>query len=194
GRNLFDDPKDQKGHGLSKTAYHFMSGVLNHIEGMTLLTNPLVNSYKRLIPGYDAPIYTAWTPSASKSCVMRIPTARGKNTRIELRSPDSAMNPYLALAVILEAGLEGIEHPSELPPPVTSNLYAMGASRKDTEGIRQIPNTLGEAIEAFEADRFVRRVLGDHIYSKYLEAKKEEWRLFRAQVTGWEIDQYLFKY
>ncbi len=194
GQNVFEDKKDVKGWGLSKTAYRFMAGVLAHIEGMALLTNPLVNSYKRLIPGYDAPIYTAWTPSASKSCVMRIPTARGQNTRIELRSPDSAMNPYLALAAILEAGLDGIEHPAELPAPVMSNLYRMPEEKRRAMSIRQIPNTLGRAIEAFEADPFIRRVLGQHIYSKYLEAKKGEWQEFRAQVTDWEVGQYLYKY
>lgn len=194
GQNVFEDKKDEKGWGLSKTAYRFMAGVLAHIEGMALLTNPLVNSYKRLIPGYDAPIYMAWTPSASKSCVMRIPTSRGQNTRIELRSPDSAMNPYLALAAILEAGLDGIEHPKELSAPVMSNLYRMPEEKRRTMAIRQIPSTLGRAIEAFEADPFIRRVLGEHIYSKYLEAKKEEWQEFRAQVTDWEVGQYLYKY
>ncbi len=194
GQNVFEDKKDRQGWGLSQTAYWFMAGVLAHIEGMALLTNPLVNSYKRLIPGYDAPIYTAWTPSASKSCVMRIPTSRGKNTRIELRSPDSAMNPDLALAAILEAGLDGIEHPKELSAPVMSNLYRMPDEKRKAMAIRQIPSTLGRAIEAFEADPFIRRVLGEHIYSKYLEAKKGEWQEFRAQVTDWEVGQYLYKY
>lgn len=194
GKNVFEDPRDSRGLGLSKTAYRFMAGVLGHIEGMALLTNPLVNSYKRLVPGYDAPIYMAWTPSASKSCVMRIPTARGNNTRVELRSPDSAMNPYLTLAVILEAGLDGLGHAHELPTPVTTNLYRTSEAERKAKGIHQIPETLGEAIDAFEADPFIRRVLGEHIYTKYLEAKKEEWREFRAQITDWEVSQYLYKY
>ncbi|MDO4329397.1 MAG: type I glutamate--ammonia ligase [Lachnospiraceae bacterium] len=194
GKNVFEDPRDSRGLGLSKTAYRFMAGVLGHIEGMALLTNPLVNSYKRLVPGYDAPIYMAWTPSASKSCVMRIPTARGNNTRVELRSPDSAMNPYLTLAVILEAGLDGLGHAHELPAPVTTNLYRTSEAERKVKGIHQIPETLGEAIDAFEADPFIRRVLGEHIYTKYLEAKKEEWREFRAQITDWEVSQYLYKY
>ncbi|HIQ75176.1 MAG TPA: type I glutamate--ammonia ligase [Candidatus Cottocaccamicrobium excrementipullorum] len=194
GRNAFDDPKDPRGLGLSKTAYHFMAGIFNHLDGMTLLTNPLVNSYKRLIPGYDAPVYKAWTARAGKSCVMRIPNARGNNTRVELRSPDSAMNPYLSLAVILEAGLDGIRNKMEVSQPVSGNLYALTNEQRDARGIKQIPYTLGEAIDAFEKDVFVRRVLGEPIYLKYLEAKKEEWNQFRAQVTDWEISQYLFKY
>ena len=194
GKNAFVDPKDPKGLGLSKTAYHFMAGIFNHLDGMTLLTNPLVNSYKRLIPGYDAPVYKAWTAQAGKSCVMRIPSARGNNTRVELRSPDSAMNPYLTLAVILEAGLDGIRNEMEVSQPVSGNLYALTNEQRDARGIKQIPYTLGEAIDAFEKDVFVRRVLGEPIYLKYLEAKKEEWNQFRAQVTDWEISQYLFKY
>lgn len=194
GKNVFEDRKDSRGLGLSKTAYRFMAGVMNHIDGMTLLANPLVNSYKRLVPGYDAPIYKAWTSSANKSCVMRIPSERGSHTRIELRNPDSAMNPYLTLAVILAAGLEGLEKGLDLSEPVKRNVYQMSEGERREKGIHPIPNTLGEAIEAFEGDTFIRRVLGEHIYSKYLLAKQEEWRQFRAQITDWEISQYLFKY
>ena len=194
GKNVFDDPRDIRGLGLSRTAYQFMAGIMNHIDGMALLTNPLVNSYKRLIPGYDAPVYKAWAPSAARSCVMRIPNARGANTRVELRSPDSAMNPYLTLAVILEAGLEGIEKAEEIGDPVSGNLYSLSENDRKDMGVGQIPHTLGEAVYAFERDPFVRRVLGEHIYNKYLEAKKAEWNQFRAQVTDWEIGQYLFKY
>ncbi len=125
---------------------------------------------------------------------MRIPITRGNGTRVELRSPDSAMNPYLALAVILESGLEGIEKHLELAEPVKKNPFTLTKEERKKTGISQIPNTLGRAIEAFEEDPFMRKVLGEHIYSKYLEAKKEEWREFRAQVTNWEVDQYLFKY
>ena len=194
GKNVFEDIKDRKGLGLSKTAYAFMAGVLKHVNGMALLTNPLVNSYKRLVPGYDAPIYIGWSPYASRNCLMRIPITRGNGTRVELRSPDSAMNPYLALAVILESGLEGIEKHLELAEPVKKNPFTLTKEERKKTGISQIPNTLGRAIEAFEEDPFMRKVLGEHIYSKYLEAKKEEWREFRAQVTNWEVDQYLFKY
>lgn len=194
GKNVFADPKDPRGLGLSRTAYQFMAGIMNHLDSMALLTNPLVNSYKRLIPGYDAPVYKAWAPSAARSCVMRIPNARGANTRVELRSPDSAMNPYLTLAAILEAGLEGIEKGEEIGNPVSGNLYALTEEERERMGIGQIPHTLGEAIQAFANDSFLRRVLGEHIYQKYLEAKQAEWDQFRAQVTDWEISQYLFKY
>ena len=194
GKNVFADPKDPRGLGLSRTAYQFMAGIMNHLDSMALLTNPLVNSYKRLIPGYDAPVYKAWAPSAARSCVMRIPNARGANTRVELRSPDSAMNPYLTLAAILEAGLEGIEKGEEIGNPVSGNLYALTEEERERMGIGQIPHTLGEAIQAFANDPFLRRVLGEHIYQKYLEAKQAEWDQFRAQVTDWEISQYLFKY
>lgn len=194
GKNVFADSKDPRGLGLSSTAYQFMAGIMNHLDSMALLTNPLVNSYKRLIPGYDAPVYKAWAPSAARSCVMRIPNARGANTRVELRSPDSAMNPYLTLAAILEAGLEGIEKGEEIGNPVSGNLYALTEEERERMGIGQIPHTLGEAIQAFANDPFLRRVLGEHIYQKYLEAKQAEWDQFRAQVTDWEISQYLFKY
>ncbi len=194
GNNVFADEKDARGLGLSRTAYQFMAGIMAHLDGMALLANPLVNSYKRLIPGYDAPVYKAWTASAAKSCVMRIPSARGGNTRVELRSPDSAMNPYLTLAVILEAGLDGIEKGEEIGDPVSGNLYALSEEDRQRMGIGQIPHTLGEAVLAFERDPLARRVLGEHIYHKYLEAKKEEWDQFRAQITDWEISQYLFKY
>lgn len=194
GQDVFEDRRDVKGLGLSKTAYSFMAGVLKHVGGMALLTNPLVNSYKRLIPGFDAPVYAGWTPHSSKGCLMRIPIARGKGTRVELRSPDSAMNPYLALAAILEAGLEGVEKNLELPEQVRENPFSMTKEEREAKGITRIPRTLGEAITAFECDPFIRRVLGEHIYSKYLEAKREEWQEFRAQVTNWELEQYLFKY
>lgn len=194
GKNVFEDIKDRKGLGLSKTAYAFMAGVLKHVNGMALLTNPLVNSYKRLIPGYDAPIYKGWASSSSQSCVLRIPTSRGDSTRIELRSPDSAMNPYLTLAAILAAGLDGIACHAQIPDPVTGKLYRTASGQKDGKDLQPIPRTLGEAIEAYKADPLIRRVLGDHIYGKYLKAKQEEWQQFRAQVTDWEIGQYLYKY
>lgn len=158
------------------------------------MANPLVNSYKRLIPGYDAPIYKGWASSSSQSCVLRIPTSRGDSTRIELRSPDSAMNPYLTLAAILAAGLDGIACHAQIPDSVTGKLYRTASGQKDGKDLQPIPRTLGEAIEAYKADPLIRRVLGDHIYGKYLKAKQEEWQQFRAQVTDWEIGQYLYKY
>ena len=192
GKNLFADTDDKL--GLSRLAYEFMAGILAHIKSMCLLTNPIVNSYKRLIPGYDAPVYIAWSRATNRGQIMRIPSSRGASTRLELRSPDSAMNPYLALAACLAAGLDGIKNHMELPEPVVQNIYAMDEETIKERGIDHLPETLGEAIDEFEEDVFLRNVLGDHIFYKYLEAKKEEWNVFRSQVTDWEIGEYLYKY
>lgn len=192
GKNLFADPEDKL--GLSKTAYEFMAGILAHVKSMCLLTNPIVNSYKRLIPGYDAPVYIAWSRATNRGQIMRIPSSRGASTRLELRSPDSAMNPYLALAACLAAGLDGIKKHMELPEPVVQNIYAMNEETIKERGIDHLPETLGEAIDEFEEDEFLKQVLGTHIFYKYLEAKKEEWNVFRSQVTDWEIGEYLYKY
>lgn len=192
GKNLFADTDDKL--GLSRLAYEFMAGILAHIKSMCLLTNPIVNSYKRLIPGYDAPVYIAWSRATNRGQIVRIPSSRGASTRLELRSPDSAMNPYLALAACLAAGLDGIKNHIELPEPVVQNIYAMDEETIKERGIDHLPETLGEAIDEFEEDVFLRKVLGDHIFYKYLEAKKEEWNVFRSQVTDWEIGEYLYKY
>ena len=192
GKNLFADTDDKL--GLSRLAYEFMAGILSHIKSMCLLTNPIVNSYKRLIPGYDAPVYIAWSRATNRGQIVRIPSSRGASTRLELRSPDSAMNPYLALAACLAAGLDGIKNHMELPEPVVQNIYAMDEETIKERGIDHLPETLGEAIDEFEEDVFLRNVLGDHIFYKYLEAKKEEWNVFRSQVTDWEIGEYLYKY
>lgn len=192
GKNMFEDPSDKL--GLSKAAYQFMAGILYHMKGMTILTNPLVNSYKRLVPGYDAPVYIAWSDKANRSPLIRIPSSRGNSTRIELRCPDSAVNPYLALAACLAAGLDGIKKEMTPPASVDANIFAMTPEEIRAKGIDHLPETLGEAIEAFRQDEFMREVLGEHIYTKYLEAKEAEWRMFRAQVTDWEVEEYLYKY
>lgn len=192
GNNAFVDPDDKL--GLSKVAYHFMAGILSHMKEITILTNPLVNSYKRLVPGYDAPVYIAWSASSNRSPLIRIPSSRGSSTRIELRCPDSAVNPYLALAACLGAGLDGIKKQMIPPESVDANIFAMSEEEMAARGIEQLPETLGEAIEAFEGNEFVQELLGKHIYTKYLEAKASEWREFRAQVTDWEVKEYLYKY
>lgn len=192
GNNLFEDKTDSL--GLSAAAYHFMAGILHHMKEMTILTNPLVNSYKRLVPGYDAPVYIAWSGKASRSPLIRIPSSRGENTRIELRCPDSAVNPYLALAACLAAGLDGIRKKMNPPASVDTNILTMSPEEMKVLGIERLPETLGEAIEEFRSSDFMRKVLGDHIYEKYLEAKEKEWRLFRAYVTDWETEEYLYKY
>lgn len=192
GRNLFADDHDAL--RLSRDAYYFMAGILRHMKAMTILTNPLVNSYKRLIPGFDAPIYIAWSPTSNRSSLIRIPSPRGESTRIELRCPDSAMNPYLALAACLSAGLDGIEKKIGLPACVEGNMFTMEPEELRERNVERIPETLGDAIEAYNGDSFMKEVLGEHIYTKYLEAKEQEWRDFRAQVTDWEVSQYLYKY
>lgn len=192
GNNVFVDESDNL--GLSKVAYYFMAGILKRIKEITVLTNPLVNSYKRLVPGYDAPVYIAWSASSNRSPLIRIPSSRGSSTRIELRCPDSAVNPYLALAACLAAGLDGIKNELEPPASVDTNIFAMSEEEMRAFGIEQLPETLGEALEAFEGSKFVQELLGKHIYTKYLEAKQAEWKKFRAEVTDWEIEEYLYKF
>ena len=193
GKNIFADPEGEM--GLSKEAFWFIGGIMKHMKGMTVITNPLVNSYKRLVPGYDAPVCVAWSAHANRSALIRIPSARGEDsTRIELRCPDSAVNPYLALAACLAAGLDGIKKEMTPPASVDRNVFAMTDEEMRTLGIEQLPQTLGEAIDAFEGSTFSRELLGDHIYTKYLEAKSAEWKKFRAEVTDWEVQEYLYKF
>lgn len=191
GKNAFCDPADPE--GLSQTAYQFMAGVLAHIRGIVAITNPLVNSYKRLVPGYEAPVYIAWS-AKNRSPLIRIPGARGAGTRIELRCPDPSCNPYLALAVILRAGLDGIKKQLAPPAPVNTNIFKMTDEERKAAGIESLPGGLKRAIEAMQADGLVRETLGEHIYSKYVEAKNLEWDAYRVQVHQWELDRYLARY
>ena len=188
GKNAFADPDDKL--GLSQEAYYFIGGIMKHMKGMTAITNPLVNSYKRLVPGYEAPVYIAWS-AKNRSPLIRIPAARGEGTRIELRCPDPAANPYLALAVCLRAGLDGITNKIMPPESVDCNVFELSAAEKENLGIEAIAGTLYEAIGELEKDEFVQEVLGKHISRKYIEAKKEEWAKYRSQVTEWEIKEYL---
>ena len=188
GKNIFDDPSDKL--GLSKEAYYFIGGIIKHMKGMTAITNPLVNSYKRLVPGYEAPVYIAWS-ATNRSPLIRIPASRGEGTRIELRCPDPSANPYLALAVCLRAGLDGIKNKIEPPASVDCNIFAMSEEEKKALGIEAIPGTLIEAVNELEKDEFIKEVLGAHVSSKYIEAKRAEWANYRSQVTDWEINQYL---
>ncbi|MBO5069266.1 MAG: type I glutamate--ammonia ligase [Roseburia sp.] len=190
GKNIFEDAQDAQ--GLSREAYWFIGGIMKHMKGMAVVTNPLVNSYKRLVPGYEAPIYIAWSAS-NRSPLIRIPASRGASTRVELRSPDPSANPYLTLAVCLEAGLEGIRKQIEPPAAVSENVFEMHLSQKHELGIESLPADLGEAIEQFEEDDYMKSVLGTHISEKYIEAKRAEWAEYRTQVTNWEIDHYLYK-
>ena len=187
GQNAFCDPADPR--KLSLLAYQFIAGLLDHVQGFCAVTNPLVNSYKRLVPGYEAPCHLAWS-TGNRSALIRIPTPRGSGTRVELRSPDPSCNPYLAFAVCLAAGLDGIQR--RLTPPAESNenLYAIAADL-EAEGVRRLPASLEAAIHALEADSVVTAALGEHVTNQYVTGKLREWEQYRAQVTQWELDQYL---
>lgn len=191
GRNIFQDKDDPM--GLSREAYWFIGGIMKHIKGMAAITNPLVNSYKRLVPGFEAPVYIAWS-AANRSPLIRIPSTRGEGTRIELRSPDSAANPYLTLAVCLMAGLDGIDGRMEPPANVTRNIFAMTEEERKQMQIGRLPETLKEAVEELERDSFICDALGKHVAAKYIAAKKEEWNRYRSSVSEWEIEEYLYKY
>ena len=191
GVNIFDDPNGKL--GLSKEAYHFIAGIMNHIKGMAVITNPIVNSYKRLVPGYEAPVYIAWSVK-NRTPLIRIPAARGEGTRVELRNPDPACNPYLTLAVCLAAGLEGIKREMECPEGFDINMFDMTEEERNEKGIKCLPLNLKEAIAEFEKDEFIQNVVGSHISQKYVSAKTEEWNNYTSQVTQWEIDQYLYKF
>ncbi|MBD5520348.1 MAG: type I glutamate--ammonia ligase [Lachnospiraceae bacterium] len=191
GKNIFADKNDK--NGLSKEAYYFIGGIMKHMKGMTAITNPLVNSYKRLVPGFEAPVHIAWSVT-NRSPLIRIPASHGIGTRIELRSPDPSANPYLALAVCLRAGLDGIVNKIMPPASVDCNIFEMSDAQKKENGIEEIPGTLIEAIYDMEKDDLVREVLGEHTYTKYIAAKKAEWYRYRSQVTDWEINEYLNKF
>lgn len=179
GKNIFGGREDER--GISAEARYFMAGILEHIEGMTLINNPIVNSYKRLVPGYGAPVNVTCS-TTDRSALIRMTNVGGDGTRMELRSPDNAANPYLVLALCLAAGLEGLKEKRQ--PRVELD-------RELAEDSRQLPTTLEAAIAAFQKDSFMQKVLGNHIYSKYLEAKRREWNEYCEQVTSWEVDRYL---
>ena len=191
GKNAFYDPDDPK--GLSKEAYSFIAGLLAHVKGMAAVTNPLVNSYKRLVPGYEAPRYLAWSAS-NRSALIRIPAARGQSTRVELRSPDPACNPYLELALCLAAGLDGIEKGLTPPPEVTENIFDMNAAARKAHGIDSLPDSLEEAIHALEADPLVLDTLGEHVAANYIEGKRKEWEEYCTRVSSWEREKYIINY
>ncbi len=188
GKNAFYDPS-AKG-GLSATCMQFIAGMLTHARAFTAVCNPLVNSYKRIVPGYEAPVYLAWS-ERNRSPLIRIPARRGNSTRIELRSPDPSCNPYLALAVTLASGLDGIKRGMTAPEPVNRNIYTMSPEERHAEGILNLPGNLREALRALEDDDVVQDALGPHIYAAFMEAKQIEWDIYRTQVHQWELDQYL---
>jgi glutamine synthetase len=175
---------------LSKTALNYIGGLLTHARGYCAITNPLVNSYKRLVPGYEAPVYIAWSEK-NRSPLVRIPARRGIGTRAELRCPDPACNPYLALAVTLKAGLDGIKRKLDPGDPVNLNIYHLTDEERKHYGIRSLPANLSEALDELEADDVIKAALGEHIYDRFMTAKRIEWDEYRQQVHKWELDQYL---
>jgi glutamine synthetase len=191
GNNVFYDPKAK--YQLSKTAMHYTGGILRHAKGFVAVTNPLVNSYKRLVPGYEAPINVAWS-MRNRSPMIRIPDRRELGTRIELRMPDPSANPYLALAVQLAAGLHGIESKADSREPVNTNIWEMSHREKRRLRIDDLPHDLDEACDELEKDDVIKEALGDHITRNFLEAKRQEWREYIIQVSQWELDNYLAKY
>ena len=191
GKNVFDDPNGEL--GLSDTAYSFIAGIMAHIQGIAVVSNPTVNSYKRLVPGYEAPSYLVWSTS-NRSCLVRIPASRGKGTRVELRCPDPTCNPYLEMALCLAAGLDGIKKGLKPAPAYDENVFALSDEELHTKGIQCLPGSLAEAIAAAEADPFIKETLGNHVYSNYISGKKAEWDSYKTSVSQWEINHYMINY
>jgi glutamine synthetase len=191
GRNVFHDDSAQ--WQLSETCLHYIGGLLRHAKGFCAITNPLVNSYKRLVPGYEAPTAIAWS-ERNRSPLVRVPASRGARTRIELRMPDPSCNPYLALAVMLRAGLDGIEQEIDPGPPVNKNIYKMSHRERRHLRIDELPGNLSEALDELEKSDVMRETLGDHIFDHFLNAKRTEWDSYIRHVSPWEIERYLNAY
>jgi glutamine synthetase len=191
GNNAFTDDKGD--YQLSGDAHNYIGGMLKNVKGITAITNPLVNSYKRLVPGYEAPVYTAWS-TANRSALLRIPAKRGNATRVELRSPDPAANPYLAFAALVTAGMDGIQNKTTPPAPATANIYNMSEFQRVEEGYDALPGSLNEALEAMKTSEVAKKALGEHIFEEFIKAKTREWDSFRTNVTPWELDQYMGKF
>jgi len=191
GENAFYDPNTED--GLSETALQFIAGVIKHATSFTAVTNPTVNSYKRLVPGYEAPCYVAWS-GRNRSPLIRIPASRGMSTRIEVRSVDPSANPYLAMAVLLKAGLDGIKNKLTPPKPVDRNIYVMTKEERIENGIVDLPATLYEALENLKQNEVIVSALGSHLFEHFVEAKEIEWDMLRTQVHPWEREQYITQY
>jgi len=189
--NLFYDPQDEL--GLSKVALQYIGGVLAHAKALAAITNPCVNSYKRLVPGYEAPVYLSWS-AKNRSALIRVPAARGLGTRIELRNPDPTANPYLALAVALKAGLDGIERQIDPGPQRYNNIFKMTEEERQAVGIDSLPGSLWEALSFLEKDSLLQETLGEHVFTHFMQAKTLEWDEYRTQVHEWEVNRYLQVY
>jgi glutamine synthetase len=191
GKNVFFDEKDEL--QLSQTAYHFIGGIIKNMRSMALMTNPIVNSYKRLVPGYEAPVYIAWS-CKNRSPLIRIPGARGASTRVELRCPDPSSNPYFVLTACLAAGLDGIKNKIQPPAKVEENLFRLSKDKRAAMGIADLPGNLEHAIVEFQKSDLMREAFGMHIYDSYIKAKNKEWSEYISKVHQWEIDEYLTRY
>jgi glutamine synthetase len=192
GENAFHDEDDE--FNLSDTAHSFLAGILDHAPAITAVTNPTVNSYKRLVPGYEAPVYIAWS-DRNRSALIRKPAARiPAASRIEARFPDPSCNPYLAFAALINAGIDGIERDLDAPDPVRENIYEFDEQKRQEYGIDVLPTNLGEAVEALENDEVILDGLGSHVGPKFVEAKTEEFEEYLVEVSDWEIDRYLETY
>ena len=191
GKNAFFDPKAER--QLSKVALSYIAGILDHARAFVAITNPLVNSYKRLVPGFEAPVNVAWSEK-NRSPLLRVPAKRGMSTRCEVRVPDPSCNPYLALAVMLASGLDGVEKGSDPGEPVNKNIFEMSERQKKRLKIRQLPANLSEALDNLEKDDVVKEALGPHILENYLRAKRQEWADYISHVHPWEQERYLEAY
>lgn len=189
--NAFYDPDGKE--QMTEEAYQFIAGILKNARGFTAVCNPLVNSYKRLVPGYEAPCYIAWS-GKNRSPLVRVPTSRGLSTRVEVRSVDPAANPYMALATILEAGLDGIKNKMKVPEPVNQNIYEMNRDERESIGIEDLPSTLYTALKAMRENKAIKDALGSHIYNQFINSKSIEWDYYRTQVSEWEREQYMKLY
>lgn len=191
GDNAFYDENAE--YQLSDEAKYAIGGMLKHVKSITAITNPVVNSYKRLVPGYEAPVYLAWS-LANRSALLRVPAKRGISTRVELRSPDPACNPYLAFAAILESCLDGIRNKIDPPAPVESNIYKLTSKERKKQRIDSLPGSLAEALECMDKSLVAQAALGEHIFKEFMTSKKKEWDSFRTYVSKWELDRYLERY
>jgi len=191
GQNSFWDPKAE--WELSRVALHYIGGLLRHARGMCAVTNPLVNSYKRLVPGFEAPVNVAWS-MRNRSPMIRVPERRGAGTRVELRTPDPSANPYLALTVMLAAGMDGLATDADWREPINTNIYEMSHRERRRLRVDDLPHDLNEACDELEKNEILTAALGEHITQHFLTAKREEWRDYNAQVTRWELERYLGRY
>jgi len=191
GKNIFADEDDEL--GLSEEAYYYIGGILKHAPAFTAITNPTINSYKRMVPGYEAPVYISWS-TQNRSALVRVPSSRGIGTRLEVRSPDPSSNPYLAMAVMFKAGLDGIKNKIKPEEQETENIFEMSSKKLSKKGIDTLPRNIMEAIDELKKDEVIRGVLGEHAFQHFVEAKKIEWEEYRTRVHQWELDRYLNNY